>query len=159
MKKTKISASTSLGTALVWDTIDETFCWNLAGHKGSISKICFNPTREEIMTCSDDQTIRIWDLNNADISSYILEHEDAVFSCVYSKCGEKIVSVCNDDTCKIWNRNFNQYEEYKYEDWFKNSIYIYMINKFLTFLKYINIEYLEGCMTTSRKDAGNPDSS
>ncbi|GLV43062.1 uncharacterized protein CBL_14260 [Carabus blaptoides fortunei] len=63
IKDTLISACTSEGNAYVWDSVNEEKYWELRGHQDIISKVCFNPIGNDVITCSDDHTVRIWNLS------------------------------------------------------------------------------------------------
>lgn len=103
IKNHNVVACTSNSNAQIWN-INTSTTKQLIGHKQAVSIVNFNPNKDEIMTCSEDQTIRIWRLDFDDFSNDLLEHDGPVTSGIYSRNGHKVISVCANNSCKIWCR-------------------------------------------------------
>jgi len=76
----------------------------LQGHNGCIRSLKFSPDGGQIVSGSEDTTIRIWDvMSGTEVLSPLRGHMKPVRSVAFSQDGTQIVSVSKDQTIRIWN--------------------------------------------------------
>ncbi|PVF93217.1 WD40 repeat-like protein [Serendipita vermifera] len=76
----------------------------LAGHTGSIQSVTFSPERKNIVSASEDKTIRIWDAETGEVVGGPLEgHSGSVLTVVVSPDGRRIASGSEDETVLVWD--------------------------------------------------------
>ena len=75
----------------------------LEGHFGEIYSI-IQPNENNLISCSQDRTIRIWDLNNKKQIKYFIGHLSSIFKIINIKFYNDLICSCSEDkTIKIWN--------------------------------------------------------
>lgn len=73
----------------------------LIGHEGVIFGIRFNEDATQLVSVSDDRTIRVWHLNKEDKKPLVLfGHTARVWDCQF--VDEYLVSISEDSTCRVW---------------------------------------------------------
>jgi len=75
----------------------------LHGHDGEVWSIAFSPDSKCIISCSDDDTIKVWDAATGAELMTLRGHGDCVGSIAFSPDGKRIVSGSDDKTIKIWD--------------------------------------------------------
>ncbi|CCA76398.1 related to WD40-repeat protein (notchless protein), partial [Serendipita indica DSM 11827] len=76
----------------------------LVGHDDSVNAILFFPNGSYIVSCSDDETIRIWDADTGQPRGEPLQgHESGVRTLTFSPDGSLIVSGSDDNTIRLWD--------------------------------------------------------
>jgi WD40 repeat protein len=80
----------------------------LKGHGGPITSLATLPTNDrEILSGSDDGTVRQWNVENAQ-SSRQLQHGGAVTAIAIRPDGKRIASAGSNNSVKLWNAENNQ---------------------------------------------------
>jgi dynein assembly factor with WDR repeat domains 1 len=79
----------------------------LIGHEGEISKVCFNPQGQKILTASSDKTARLWDVESGECLQVLEGHTDEIFSCAFNYDGDIIITGSKDNTCRIWKAQYD----------------------------------------------------
>ncbi|KAG1376263.1 hypothetical protein G6F61_007744 [Rhizopus arrhizus] len=73
----------------------------LIGHEGVIFCVRFNENASQIVSVSDDRTIRIWSLEDESKQPLVLfGHTARVWDCQF--VDEYLVSISEDSTCRVW---------------------------------------------------------
>ncbi|KAI8644295.1 WD40-repeat-containing domain protein [Parasitella parasitica] len=74
----------------------------LTGHEGVIFGIQFNEDASQIVSVSDDRTIRVWPLKEEDNVEPLVffGHTARVWDCQF--VDEYLVSISEDSTCRVW---------------------------------------------------------
>ncbi len=75
----------------------------LSGHTKGICKVRFRPTSYELVSSSDDKTLKIWNLYERTARRTLKGHKDGVCSVAYSNDGKTIVSGSYDNLLILWN--------------------------------------------------------
>ena len=75
----------------------------LIGHTDGLNSASYSPDGSEIISASDDNTIRIWDSASGECKRVLEGHTSSVNSASYSPDGSEIVSASWDRTIRIWD--------------------------------------------------------
>ncbi|KAJ6616366.1 WD40 repeat-like protein [Mycena sp. CBHHK59/15] len=76
----------------------------LQGHSGSISSVAFSPDGTQIVSGSEDCTVRLWDAQTGHtVAGPIKGHHKGVLSVGFSPDGTQIVSGSEDCTVRVWD--------------------------------------------------------
>ena len=85
------------------------------GHTGAITRLVFSPSSDELLTASQDTSMRGWKIAQSAstkdgnkpytmlLHKYIA-HTDAVLGCAYNRNARRIASCSHDQTVRIWAR-------------------------------------------------------
>lgn len=74
----------------------------LEGHTRTIYSAAFSPNGKQIVSASEDKSIRIWDLMTGDCLWVIKDDTDSVLSASFSPDGKRIVSASRNEI-RIWD--------------------------------------------------------
>src|ERR1700709_2039630 len=75
----------------------------LQGHNGAVSSVAYSPNGKQIVSGSEDNTIRIWEADTGNlVVGPMRGHIYSVTSVAYSSNGKYIVSGSRDKTIRIW---------------------------------------------------------
>jgi WD40 repeat protein len=75
----------------------------LIGHTWVIYGVAITPDGKNIVSCSEDQTIKIWNLETGELEKTLIGHLGKVLSIAITSDGEKIVSCSYDGSIKFWS--------------------------------------------------------
>ena len=76
-----------------------------AGHMDIVNCIDIHPSGNYLMSCADDQTVKIWDIRQAKILYTIQGHKGKVTSAAFSPCGNHFVTGGSETVVMLWNCN------------------------------------------------------
>ena len=68
-----------------------------------IRTVCFHPEHPWILSCSDDQTIRIWNWQSRSCVSVLTGHNHYVMSAQFHPKEDMVVSASLDQTVRVWD--------------------------------------------------------
>jgi len=80
----------------------------LIGHTWVIYGVAITPDGKNIVSCSEDQTIKIWNLETGELEKTLIGHLRKVLSIAITFDGEKIVSCSYDGSIKFWSLKTGQ---------------------------------------------------
>lgn len=73
------------------------------GHLENVKSFSWSPSCKNLISCSDDKTIRIWEYESCQEVHKLIGHTDSVLSVFWSLDGNNIISSSCDKTIKIWD--------------------------------------------------------
>ncbi|KAF9001755.1 WD40-repeat-containing domain protein, partial [Cyathus striatus] len=66
--------------------------------------VAFSPDGKQVVSGSDDKTVRIWDVESGQVAAGPFEgHTSSVYSVAFSPDGKQVVSGSDDKTVRIWD--------------------------------------------------------
>ncbi|THH21102.1 hypothetical protein EW146_g406 [Bondarzewia mesenterica] len=75
----------------------------LKGHTWGVSSVAFSPDGKQIVSGSEDSTIRIWDAETGEAIRILEQHTGPVSSVIFSPDGKRILSGSYDSTIRVWD--------------------------------------------------------
>jgi WD40 repeat protein/serine/threonine protein kinase len=75
----------------------------LRGHDGNVNSVAFSPDGSRIVSCGDDQTIKVWETKSGAEVMTLHGHKSRITSVAFSPDGRRIVSGSMGHTLKIWD--------------------------------------------------------
>ena len=84
-------------------TLPEPCVMTRFGHSGAVNACTFSPDGKDLLSASEDGTLKIWDVAAGSEIRTLSGHVDAVNSCSYSPGGRRILSGSDDATVRIWD--------------------------------------------------------
>ncbi|KAK0626411.1 hypothetical protein B0T14DRAFT_534566 [Immersiella caudata] len=87
--------------------------WNaclqtLEGHGDSVQSVAFSRDGQQLVSGSDDGTIKVWDATSGQCLQTLEGHGDWVRSVAFSRDGQQLVSGSADHTIKVWDATSGQ---------------------------------------------------
>jgi WD40 repeat protein len=75
----------------------------LEGHSNMINSVAFSHDGKQVVSGSDDKTVKIWDTSSGACLQMLKGHSSSVNSVTFSHDGKQVASGSRDKTVKIWN--------------------------------------------------------
>jgi len=75
----------------------------LSGHRRSITRVIFHPVYNNVVSASEDTTIKVWDYETGDFERTLKGHTDTVQDISFDAKGKVLASCSADLTIKIWD--------------------------------------------------------
>jgi WD40 repeat protein len=113
--KQMISSSPD-NTLKVWNLETEngvfTFIWNLitgrqlftlTGHSNSVNAVAVTPDGKQVISASDDNTLKVWDLSSREVIATFTGHNNSVNAVAVTPDSKQVISASDDNTLKVWN--------------------------------------------------------
>ena len=77
----------------------------LQGHRSPVTKVAFHPVFSQVVSASEDTTIKLWDWETGDFERTLKGHTKAVTDVEFDSKGNFLVSCSSDLTIKVWDAN------------------------------------------------------
>lgn len=68
-----------------------------------VRSVVFSPNGQKLVSCSDDQTLKLWDISTGVNLRTFEGHQKVVWSVAFSPDGQMLASGSKDETIKLWN--------------------------------------------------------
>ncbi len=80
-----------------------THAQTLTGHKGTVWTVVISRDGQQLVSGSEDNTIKVWNLKTGHLSQTLAGHSDTVRAIALSADGQTLASGSGDKTLKLWN--------------------------------------------------------
>ncbi|AOX00430.1 hypothetical protein BJP34_14050 [Moorena producens PAL-8-15-08-1] len=80
----------------------------LQGYTADVTEIAFSPDGKQIISGSDDGTVRLWNTETGQLIHTLEGHTDDVNGIAFSPDGKQILSGSYDDTLRLWDTETGQ---------------------------------------------------
>jgi WD40 repeat protein len=75
----------------------------LEGHGNIVNSVAFSHDSTQLVSASEDRTVKIWDASSGACLKTLEGHGDAVNSVAFSHDSTRLASASHDSTVKIWD--------------------------------------------------------
>jgi len=75
------------------------------GHTDGVRSVAFSPNGRQVLSCSNDSTIKLWNIDTGREIMTFSGHESYVRSVAFSPDGRQVLSGSSDSTIKLWDIN------------------------------------------------------
>ncbi|HXA18323.1 MAG TPA: pentapeptide repeat-containing protein, partial [Thermoanaerobaculia bacterium] len=79
-----------------------------SGHGSSVTACAWSPDGTQLLSGSEDNTLKMWDARTAQELRTLAGHGDTVSSCAWSPDGTQLLSGSEDNTLKVWDARTGQ---------------------------------------------------
>jgi RNA polymerase sigma factor (sigma-70 family) len=90
------------GEVTVWELATGNVLWQNQDHKNAVRRLAFSPDGKQLVTPSDDSTLRIWDAATGKHLRTLETSDDRWFSAAYSPDG-KFIAAGGSNGAKVWD--------------------------------------------------------
>ena len=91
------------GSVHMCDTTTGAPLLTLFGHTDSVYSVAFSPDESNIVSGSEDTTVRVWDASTGQLLKIFSGHAGPVHSVSFSPNGSQIASGSGDNTIRLWD--------------------------------------------------------
>jgi WD40 repeat protein len=95
------------GIAKIWDVSGDlpALRFTLAGHKGEVYRVAFDPSGKHLATASFDNTVRLWDAATGQSLEFAARHGDQLRDVAFSPDGSHLATACADGHARLYRWN------------------------------------------------------
>lgn len=107
LNKQIIATGHITGAIYLWDNNSDNPLCRLKGHTNEVTSVVFDG--DNLISCSEDKTIRIWDIDNKKCQTILEGHYGSVYSLIITE--KHIISGSRDTTIHIWDKQQHKSDE------------------------------------------------
>jgi WD40 repeat protein len=74
----------------------------LGGHTAAINSAVFSPDCKQILTASEDATVRLWDMDSRRVLQVYRGHQAGVTRAIFLSDGRRFLTASRDGTAAVW---------------------------------------------------------
>ncbi|MEH1904390.1 MAG: hypothetical protein V7L04_24010 [Nostoc sp.] len=75
----------------------------LNGHSDSVKAVAVTPNGQQVISASDDKTLKVWNLATGEEQFTLNGHNSYVKAVAVTPNGQQVISASYDNTLKVWN--------------------------------------------------------
>uniref|UniRef100_A0A8J6ZM29 PQQ-binding-like beta-propeller repeat protein n=1 Tax=Desmonostoc muscorum LEGE 12446 TaxID=1828758 RepID=A0A8J6ZM29_DESMC len=75
----------------------------LTGHSNSVNAVAVTPNGQQVISASNDDTLKVWNLATGEKLFTLTGHSDSVNAIAVTPNGQQVISASLDSTLKVWN--------------------------------------------------------
>ena len=79
----------------------------LSGHSDCVTGLSYSPDSSEVVSSSDDKTVRVWSVSTGRLLATLTGHRRRATGVQYSPTGWVLVSCAADATARVWRANIS----------------------------------------------------
>jgi len=92
----------------IWNLITGRQLFTLTGHSNSVNAVAVTPDGKQVISASDDNTLKVWDLSSREVIANFTGHSNSVNAVAVTPDGKQVISVSDDNTLKVWDLSSRQ---------------------------------------------------
>jgi len=77
--------------------------FTLTGHSDSVNALALTPDGKQVISASDDNTLKVWDLSSREVIATFTGHSNSVNAVAVTPDSKQVISASDDNTLKVWN--------------------------------------------------------
>jgi hypothetical protein len=75
----------------------------ITGHTDEVTALAVTPDGRQVVSASDDETLRVWNLSSGEVRRTLIGHTGGVTAVAVTPNGRQVVAASRDRTLKVWN--------------------------------------------------------
>jgi WD40 repeat protein len=97
------SSSEDVPIIYVWDLERAEILHTFEGHEGRINDIAIRPDDRQVVSASQDETLKVWDIESGKVLQTLRGHTASVNAVALTSDGRYAISGSDDQTIKMWD--------------------------------------------------------
>ena len=77
--------------------------FTLRGHKSRVTKVAMHPVYHDVVSASEDGSVKMWDFDQGELTHTLKGHTGSVNYVAIHPAGGTLATCSTDQTIKLWN--------------------------------------------------------